>query len=101
MEVVWQLIIGYNATVLREWSRSCSLAARHTDSALIIKGAESTNSSKNMVNLSDKERKFLEVANDPELRTLLLERLEKLGLRSAFLRAESETIPKAACLYQK
>ena len=42
-------------------------------------------------NLTEDERKFLALANTPELRANLLEHLEQLGLLSAFLAAESET----------
>ena len=40
----------------------------------------------------DYEKQFIELVNDPDQRGRLLERLEKLGLLSAFLQAENETI---------
>lgn len=43
------------------------------------------------MDLSKDEEEFLRLANDPQLRQDLLARLEKLGLLSAFLQAESET----------
>lgn len=41
--------------------------------------------------LSSDEQKFLQIANNPISRQSLLVRLEKLGLLSAFLEAESGT----------
>lgn len=41
--------------------------------------------------LSDEEIKFLRMVNDPINRQHLLDRLEQLGLLSAFLEAESGT----------
>lgn len=41
--------------------------------------------------LNEKEMLFLYMVNDPMLRKDLLERLERLGLRSAFLEAETGT----------
>ena len=41
--------------------------------------------------MNEREEQFLKMANDPEIRQALLARLEKLGLLSAFLRAENET----------
>lgn len=41
--------------------------------------------------LDEKEAQFLKMANDPKLRASLLERLEQLGLLSAFLAAENGT----------
>ena len=38
------------------------------------------------------EQRFLDMTRSPELRPHLLARLEKLGLLSAFLKAESGTI---------
>ena len=38
------------------------------------------------------ERRFIDLYHSPELRPHLLARLEKLGLLSAFLKAESGTI---------
>lgn len=45
----------------------------------------------NELYLTCDEIRFLEIANDPAIRSSLLERLEKLGLLSAFLEAESGT----------
>lgn len=42
--------------------------------------------------LTMEEQRFLDMARSPELRQHLLARLEKLGLLSAFLKAESGTI---------
>ena len=42
--------------------------------------------------LTMEEQRFLDMARSPELRPHLLARLEKLGLLSAFLKAESGTI---------
>lgn len=42
--------------------------------------------------LTMEEQRFLDMARSPELRPHLLDRLEKLGLLSAFLKAESGTI---------
>lgn len=42
--------------------------------------------------LTMEEQRFLDMARSPELRPYLLARLEKLGLLSAFLKAESGTI---------
>ena len=44
-----------------------------------------------MIELTENEQKFLELANNPETRQVLLERLEQLGLLSAFLAAENGT----------
>ena len=44
-----------------------------------------------MNKLTKEEKTFLETANDPDLRPHLLARLERLGLLSAFLLAESGT----------
>lgn len=44
-----------------------------------------------MNEMTKNEAMFLEMANDPELRPHLLDRLERLGLLSAFLLAESGT----------
>ena len=44
-----------------------------------------------MDNLNETEELFLKIANDPQLRSALLERLERSGLLSAFLQAESGT----------
>lgn len=41
--------------------------------------------------MSEQDRLFLKMIHDPELREGLLERLEKLGLLSAFLQVENET----------
>ena len=41
--------------------------------------------------LNEMEREFLRMVHDPELRQVLLVHLEKLGLLSAFLQAESGT----------
>ena len=41
--------------------------------------------------LSSDEIKFLEMAKDPTSRPILLDRLARLGLLSAFLEAENET----------
>ena len=42
--------------------------------------------------LTMEEQRFLDMARSPELRPHLLARLEKLGLLSAFLKAEIGTI---------
>ena len=42
--------------------------------------------------LTMEEQRFLDMARSPEIRPHLLARLEKLGLLSAFLKAESGTI---------
>lgn len=42
--------------------------------------------------LSEDEKKFLEIVSNPLSRPDLLARLEQLGLLSAFLSVESETI---------
>ena len=42
--------------------------------------------------LTMEEQRFLDMTRSPELRPRLLARLEKLGLLSAFLKAESGTI---------
>ena len=42
--------------------------------------------------LTMEEQRFLDMSRSPELRPHLLARLEKLGLLSAFLKAESGTI---------
>ena len=42
--------------------------------------------------LTMEEQRFLDMTRSPELRPHLLDRLEKLGLLSAFLKAESGTI---------
>ena len=42
-----------------------------------------------MDDLNEREKEFVRMVNDPDLRKVLLERLEKLGLLSAFLRAKS------------
>ena len=42
--------------------------------------------------LTMEEQRFLDMTRSPELRPHLLARLEKLGLLSAFLKAESGTI---------
>ena len=42
--------------------------------------------------LTMEEQRFLDLYHSPELRPHLLARLEKLGLLSAFLKAESGTI---------
>ena len=42
--------------------------------------------------LTMEEQRFLDLYHSPELRPRLLARLEKLGLLSAFLKAESGTI---------
>ena len=42
--------------------------------------------------MNEYEIMFMEMANDPGLRQALLERLEKIGLLSAFLQAENGTI---------
>lgn len=39
----------------------------------------------------DYEKQFIKLANDPKLRSHLLERLEKLGLLAAFLQAKNGT----------
>ena len=41
--------------------------------------------------MSENEILFLELVHEPSLRINLLERLEKLGLLSAFLQIENET----------
>lgn len=41
--------------------------------------------------MTDEEKRFLEIVNDAELREYLLARLEQLGLLAAFLAAENET----------
>ena len=41
--------------------------------------------------MTESELRFLEMANDPDARQALLERLEQLGLLSSFLLAEAET----------
>lgn len=41
--------------------------------------------------LNSQELMFLKMVHDPELRKVLLVRLEKLGLLSAFLEKENET----------
>lgn len=41
--------------------------------------------------MSENERKFLQIVHDADLRAHLLARLEDQGLLSAFLEAESET----------
>lgn len=43
------------------------------------------------IRLSESEAKFLSMANDPVNRQHLLDRLEQLGLLSAFLEAENGT----------
>ena len=43
--------------------------------------------------MNEDEILFLRIANDPVFRSVLLERLEKLGLLAAFLSVESETTP--------
>lgn len=43
------------------------------------------------IRLSESEAKFLSMANDPVNRQHLLDRLEQLGLLSAFLAAENGT----------
>ena len=42
--------------------------------------------------ITDRERMFLELVQDPVSRRGLLDRLQDLGLLSAFLEAENETI---------
>ena len=44
-----------------------------------------------MEKLTEQEKLFLRMVHDPDLRRVLLERLEKLGLLSAFLQAETGT----------
>lgn len=41
--------------------------------------------------MNDNEMMFLQMVHDPELRQVLLERLEKLGLLTSFLEAENGT----------
>ena len=45
--------------------------------------------------MNEHERMFLEMLHDPKLKQDLLERLEKIGLLSAFLQAENETTQEA------
>ena len=44
-----------------------------------------------MDELTDNEKRFLMIANDPAVRACLTARLEELGLLFAFLLAENET----------
>lgn len=44
-----------------------------------------------MDELTDNEKRFLMIANDPAVRARLTARLEELGLLAAFLLAENET----------
>ena len=41
--------------------------------------------------MNENDRQFLQMVHDPALRSVLLARLEKLGLLSAFLEVESGT----------
>ena len=41
---------------------------------------------------TEEEKKFLRIVNNPKLRARLLDRLAELGLLSAFLQAENETM---------
>ncbi len=41
--------------------------------------------------MTENEKLFLDMVNDQDIRPSLLERLEKLGLLSAFLEAENGT----------
>lgn len=49
------------------------------------------------IKMSEEDIRFLNLIHEPELRANLLARLERLGLLSAFLEIESETIPESAC----
>ena len=51
--------------------------------------------------LTESEKKFLQIVNDPAVRAHLLDRLEQLGLLAAFLEAENGTTPEASCPSQK
>lgn len=43
--------------------------------------------------MNEREVQFLKMVHDEQFRPILLERLERLGLLSAFLLAENETTP--------
>lgn len=110
MKLEKSIIFGYNMTILKvrgwltAWRLGWLAPNFFTERESIKKSIESDFSDRiyaivNTVNceqggmkmLNSQELMFLKMVHDPELRKVLLVRLEKLGLLSAFLEKENET----------
>ena len=100
MKLVNSPIFGYNTTILSKAGLAYSLAALVTSPVFLYHNAVrffglvmwySKENKKRRKEMSESEKRFLEMIHDPALRANLLVRLEKLELLSAFLEIENGT----------